>query len=234
MSETGALTIDYCGEVHVVGATDTFSFGRTADLIIDENPFMHRVTGRFHCEAGRWWVTNVGSKSQIEIYDRLTRSKSVLMPGTDQVLPGGEVIVRFSAGPTAYEFDVETDPTEVDRPEIAIGEDSTAVAQDVPLTETQLLLILALAEPVLRDPLSNAAVPHSKDAANRIGWTVKRFNRKLDNVCQKFDAAGVRGLKASSGGLARDRRQRLVDHSVATGVVDATMLDQLDGADEAS
>ena len=232
MSAAGELTIDYCGEIHVIGVDDAFTFGRTADLIIDENPFMHRVTGRFHCEADRWFLANVGSKSQIEIYDRLTRSKSVLIPGTDQVLPGGEVIVRFSAGPTAYEFDVETDAIEVDRPEIEIGDDSTAVAQEVPLTETQLALILALAEPVLRDPLSNAAVPHTKDAASRLGWTVKRFNRKLDNVCQKFDAAGVRGLKASTGGLARDRRQRLVDHCIAAGVVDATLLDQLDVVDQ--
>ena len=228
MSDAGDLTVDYCGEIHVVESGEAFTFGRTADLCVDENPFMHRVTGRFHSDAGRWWLTNVGTKSTIEMYDRITRSKSVLTPGTDQVLPGGQIIVRFAAGPTVYEFDAESASITVDLPDLEISDDSTVAATPVPMTETQLLLVLALAEPILSDPLAKAAVPHTKDAASRLGWTTKRFNRKLDNVCEKFDRAGVRGLKAWSGGLARDRRQRLVDHCVSTGVVDASMLSMLE------
>ena len=228
VNDAGDLTIDYCGEIHVVNDEATFTFGRNADLCVDENPFMHRVTGRFHADGGRWWLTNVGSKSTIEVYDSGTKSRSILKPGTDQVLRGGAVIVRFSAGSTAYEFNAESRPAQIDLPDVELGDDKTAAATAVPMTETQLLLVLALAEPILRDPLANATVPHTKDAANRLGWTTKRFNRKLDNVCQKFDAAGVRGLKATSGGLARDRRQRLLEHCISTGVVDAAMLEQLD------
>ena len=36
--------------------------------------------------------------------------------------------------------------------------------------------------------------PSSADAAARLGWTVTKFNRKLDNVCQKLADAGIRGL----------------------------------------
>ena len=45
------------------------------------------------------------------------------------------------------------------------------------------------------------------------------FNRKLDNVCDKLDKIGVRGLRGGKGNLATNRRLRLVEYAVATHLV---------------
>ncbi|MDR2279604.1 MAG: hypothetical protein LBE07_01980, partial [Gordonia sp. (in: high G+C Gram-positive bacteria)] len=54
------------------------------------------------------------------------------------------------------------------------------------------------------------------------------FNRKLDNVCDKLDLIGVAGMRAGGGRLASNRRLRLVEYALSTGLVsreDLTMLD---------
>jgi hypothetical protein len=71
-------------------------------------------------------------------------------------------------------------------------------------------------------------MPSSAEAAARLGWTMTRFNRKLDNVCDKLDRAGVKGLRGGSGGLATNRRARLVEYAVASRLVTAADLDLLD------
>ena len=51
------------------------------------------------------------------------------------------------------------------------------------MTPDQLLLVLALAEPsLLGDGRCSSVVPASSEAARRLGWTITKFNRKLDNV----------------------------------------------------
>src|SRR2546430_1271144 len=52
----GELTVDFVGERHVVGTDRTFTFGRAADLVIDDaNPYLHRVVGRFAWHDRLWW-----------------------------------------------------------------------------------------------------------------------------------------------------------------------------------
>ena len=86
-----------------------------------------------------------------------------------------------------------------------------------------------LAEPALRGGVRTpAVVPSSGDAARRLGWTTTKFNRKLDNVCQKFAAQGVRGLHGDPGRLASNRRARLVEYALSTRVVIRDDLDLLE------
>ena len=88
------------------------------------------------------------------------------------------------------------------------------------LTASQKVLIVALAEPMLRrEGTGTSAIPSSKQAAARLGWEITRFNRKLDNVCDKLDRRGVRGLRGGPGQLAVNRRARLVEHAVASRLV---------------
>ena len=56
-------------------------------------------------------------------------------------------------------------------------------------------------------------------AAARLGWTLTRFNRKLDNVCQKLADAGTRGLHGGVGRVASNRKARLVEHALSTKLV---------------
>ena len=72
-------------------------------------------------------------------------------------------------------------------------------------------------------------------AAERLGWTMSRFNRKLDNVCDKLDRLGVRGLRGGPGKLASNRRARLVEHAVFSRLVtseDLPLLDQSQDEDD--
>ena len=56
-------------------------------------------------------------------------------------------------------------------------------------------------------------------AAQRLGWTITKFNRKLDNVCEKLAKLGVRGLHGDASRLATSRKARLVEHALATQLV---------------
>jgi hypothetical protein len=112
-------------------------------------------------------------------------------------------------------------------PLATVSDDSTIGA--VPLTPSQKLLILSLAETRLRRIGSGAVeVPSSSDAAARLGWSMTRFTRKLDNVCDKFDRIGVEGLRGGSDGYAVNRRVRLVEYAVTSLVVVAADLPLLD------
>ena len=103
------------------------------------------------------------------------------------------------------------------------------------LTTSQRQLVVALAEHLLAQPTAGrATVPTSAEAAARLGWSMTTFNRKLDNVCEKLDKIGVDGLRGGRGGLATNRRARLVEYAVATRLVSADDLALLDRTDDAS
>ncbi|MCY1237484.1 hypothetical protein D9M72_501840 [compost metagenome] len=106
----------------------------------------------------------------------------------------------------------------------------------VVFTDSQKALIVALAEPMLRrDGTGFSAIPSSADAARTLGWALTRFNRKLDNVCDKLDRVGVAGLRGGGGKLATNRRARLVEHAVTSHLVTAAdlhLIDKMKGADE--
>ncbi len=94
----------------------------------------------------------------------------------------------------------------------------------VALTESQKLLIVVSAEEVLRRSGTGASsIPSSAQAARRLGWSITKFNRKLDNVCDKFDLIGVSGMRGGSGRLASSRRVKLVEYAVASRLVTAVI-----------
>ena len=114
-----------------------------------------------------------------------------------------------------YGFDIHLDqapfePTRVDEPLSG----NTTMGR-VSLTPAQRLLVAASCErALLKGEPGASSVPQSSEAAARLGWAITRFNRKLDNVCQKLTAAGVRGLHGSNDRLASSRRARLVELSL--------------------
>ncbi len=71
-------------------------------------------------------------------------------------------------------------------------------------------------------------LPTNKSVAHRFGWSMTTFNRKLDRMCKKFARSGVSGLVGGPGGLASDRRTRLVEHLVSSGAITLADLDLLE------
>ena len=94
------------------------------------------------------------------------------------------------------------------------------------LTDEQRLLLLALAEGTLRDPHNSDELPTNRAVARRLGWSITKFNRKLDNLCNRFTKLGVGGLRGSIDQLATDRRRRLVEHAIESGLIARSQLDR--------
>ena len=216
-----ALTVEFCGEVNVLEAGQTLTIGREADLSIDDNPYLHRRFLVLSCRDDLWWIANVGSRLSATLADSNGTVQAWLAPGAQVPVVFPDSSVWFTAGPTTYEIELRLEgapfcaTTSLDDPvsgETTIGRLS--------LTPDQLLLLVVLAEPVLlAEGHRSAQIPTSAVAAARLGWTLTRFNRKLDNVCQKLARLGVQGLHGGPERLASSRKARLVEYSVATRVV---------------
>ena len=225
------LVVDIEGEelarVPVGGET---TLGRKANVVIDENKFMHRSLARVYDAGEHWWLGNTGSKIVVSLYDQETGSRSMVPPGASAPLPGNKTVMSFQAGISKYEVNLRSERDVVD---VAIAESLDTIAQDdLELTVMQKQLILALAEQILREPHSKLVIPSTKDAAQRLQWSVTRFNGKLDNVCDKLHKVGVRGVKSTVDDKATDRKRALVEHCVRVGIVTSDDLPLLDQANE--
>ena len=63
------LYLEFCGEDWTLGDGESLSFGRAGDLVIDDNPYLHRIVGRFVCRDGAWWLDNIGSRVTLAVRD---------------------------------------------------------------------------------------------------------------------------------------------------------------------
>ncbi|WP_407358630.1 hypothetical protein LTA6_000697 [Microbacterium sp. LTA6] len=229
MSGTAGVTVEFAGEYFPIEAGGRFIVGREGDLELDENLFLHRHFLEISDDDGLWWLANVGTRLTATVTDSVGGVQAWLAPGARLPLVFETTTVVFSAGPTTYELTLHAaEPTfRATKREHDDGGASTIGA--VPLTLSQRLLILALAEPQLRrDGTGMSEIPTSAKAAERLGWTVTRFNRKLDNVCDKFDRIGVPGMRGGQRTFATNRRARLVEHVIASRLVSREDLALLD------
>lgn len=221
--------VDYCGERFDLNPDRRFSIGREADLSVDDNPYLHRRFLVLHNENGLWWLSNLGTLLSASVSAGDVGFSATLGPGARMPLVFGETTIVFSAGPTTYEISVFADAPAVrsiTEPQ-TIGGDTT---RGVPtLTESQKVLIVVLAEEILRrDGTGASAIPSSAQAAARVGWSITKFNRKLDNVCDKLDQLGVSGMRAGGGKLASNRRAKLVEYAISSRIVTRDDLPLID------
>jgi len=229
------LTVDFAGEVHVLEPGDELTFGRGAsnDLEIDSNPQLHRRFGHLSFRDGFWWLRNNGNRITLELQDQNSRSSATLTSGLETSLTFGKATVAFEAGTTKYEILLQLGSAPISSAPVAFENDDslssmTVDQSQVPLVGDQRLLAVALAESQLRDPHGPLNLPTNKAVAHRFGWSSTTFNRKLDRMCKKYARAGVSGLVGGPGGLASDRRTRLVEHLIASGAVTVADLDLLE------
>ncbi|PYE21083.1 hypothetical protein DFR67_101477 [Williamsia limnetica] len=227
--------VDYCGERFPVSPDQPFHIGREADLDVDDNPYLHRKFLMLHHEEGLWWLSNVGSHLSAGVVAGDAGFQATLAPGARVPLVSGVTAVVFSAGPTTYELDIHsgTTPLVTIEPPAEPTQSGETTIGVVSLTESQKLLIVVLAEEVLRRNGTGASsIPSSAQAARRLGWSITKFNRKLDNVCDKFDQIGVSGMRGGSGRLASNRRVKLVEYAVASRLVTRSDLPLIDAEAE--
>ncbi|GIG57800.1 hypothetical protein Lfu02_21720 [Longispora fulva] len=225
------MTVEFCGESHPVSAGEPLVIGREGRLTIDDNPYLHRHFLQVGDQASLWWLTNLGSRLTATVADEQGMLQAWLAPGARLPLVFDRTFVWFTAGGTTYEFEIVLDdplfvpvaPTASDAGRTTIGR--------MTFTPDQKRLIVALCEQMLRRGTRGAGgIPTSAQAAARLGWQLTRFNRKLDNVCQKLARAGIRGLHGEPGRLAVNRRARLVEYALAARLVEHADLTMLDGS----
>ena len=224
----GDARVEFCGEDYTALTSQPFRIGREGDLTVDDNPYLHRQFLMLHYQGGYWQLSNVGSQLAATIADDRGLVQAWLAPGASLPLVFPCTRVWFTAGPTTYEFTVTLD----DPPFVPVRRDQhvtgTTTLGPGTLTADQHLLLIALAEVVLRRGGQSAGnIPSNAAAAARLGWTVTKFNRKLDNVCDKFTRHGVRGLHGDATRLASTRRARLVEYALAARLVNVSDLDLL-------
>lgn len=241
------VTVVFCGEEYAVSADKGLTIGRTGDVEVDDNPYLHRTFLVVSYEFGFWWLTNTGSTLTATVADEQGLFQAWLGPGARIPLAMRKLIVWFTAGPTTYDFEIHVaspvfksvtaEDADGAHAGADLGDDEVGAATvgRISLTPDQKLLIVALCEPFLRRREAGTnQIPSSADAAKRLDWTLTRFNRKLDNVCQKLADAGTRGLHGGVGKLATNRKARLVEHALSTKLVTDDDLALIDGVPEAT
>ncbi len=213
------IVVEFLDERRVLDPGESLHFGRRGDLVIDEaNPFLHRVIGRFSNRSSVWWISNEGSKLPLVVIGE-DGTRVELPPGGATAVLHGETRVLFDAGSARYEVTCTFRGTTGDEPptgDVLEGEATTDWGT-IPLNFEQRQLLVALCEPRLRSDAG--AVPSNKAMATRLGWSVKKLERKLDYMCRRFTEAGVVGLRGRSGSDAGDRRRRLADHVLRLRIV---------------
>lgn len=231
----GDLALEFCGEwFDPAQAADGFDIGREGDLAIDDNPYLHRRFLRVTQEDGIWWLSNVGSLISATVCDAGGGVQSWLPPGHRLPLVFPTTSIVFTAGPTTYEVTAQLTDAPYHEVRSEDPESGATTIGAISFTTSQKQLIVVLAEPMLRrEGTGLSEIPSSADAARRLGWATTRFNRKLDNVCEKLDRIGVKGLRGGPGLLATNRRARLVEYAVASRLVTAADLPLLDLKDDA-
>ena len=224
----GTLFLEFLGEEIQLEPERTLTFGRAADLVVDpENQYLHRVLGCFASQGDVWFLQNLGRYITLRISDRTGPSRSELGPGDQLPIGFEEFTIGFEAGPATYEIGgALAEPTPLELGE-SLPSDTVEFGL-VNLNEEQRLLVAALAEPLLRGtPNWASRLPGNKEVARRLGWTITKYNRKLDYLCRRLAEQGVDGLQGGSGTLASGRRQILVQHLVDRGLVTPADLELL-------
>jgi hypothetical protein len=212
-----------------------WDIGREADLSLDDNRFLHRRFLRFVWEDGFWWIVNIGASLAATVSDPRTGTQSWLGPGARLPLIFPELVVVFTAGASSYELVVTNPSAPWHDPVVQPPQTGEATIEGMPLTLSQRQLIVALAEPMLRrEGPGVITIPSNAEAAERLGWQRTKFNRKLDNVCDKLDRLGVEGLRGGVSAHATNRRARLIEWAISTGLVTADDLGLLDETSPAS
>ncbi len=224
-----SLSLEFCGEWFHIDPGEPFLVGREGPLELDDNQYLHRRFLVISHVDGMWWIENIGARLSATLADAEGVTQAYLQPGARLPLVDADTTLLFTAGRTTYEMRlVNNQPAYVPSAVSETSESGATTIGPIELTNSQLLLVLALSEPVLTGRGTTSSIPSSQNAADRLGWPITRFNRKLDHVCDRLTRYGVRGLHGGPEKLAVNRRARLVEHAVATRLVTPDMLYRLE------
>lgn len=202
--------------VHLSVVTDAMTFGRTADLQVDEsNRYLHRVVGEFVPRGAGWSLYNRGSTVQLRMF-ALDGVHVVLPPGGYTVLGAHTGTVSFAAGPSNYEltYRMVGAPDRADAPVDVRGEETAEFG--APLTAREIDFMVAFARPILT--ASGLPTPTYAEVAQTYGVKPKTVDATIQRLRRKLHDSGVTHLSST---------ESLVTHLLATGKITYTHLMEL-------
>ncbi len=206
-TEAASLTVRFLGETY--RPTEDLTFGREAELVIDENSYLHRRAGRFRLRSGAWWLENIGSRLRLTMVSS-DGSLIDLQPGASSPLLGMGGEVSLTAGPTRYEIEYELAGNQVTwrdtHPILDKGVDT--MTYGVILTPRELDFVVVLAQGRLTGRLG--PLPSHGEIAEIWGVSHKTVDNTLQRLRSKLRKQKIGYVQSS---------ETLVEYLVTQGLV---------------
>ncbi len=180
------LKVGFAGEEWDV--SERLTFGRSGDIELDNNLYMHRLIGEFFVEDDVWWLRNLGARIYLTAV-AVDGTRLELPPTSMQALASPSGVVRFNAGPTHYELDFAIaglrSPAVDDRP--TVGENTTQAA--VLLTPREVDFLVTFGRSRLLG--FEAEVPTYAEVATTWGVATKTVDNTMQSLRRKLRSAGL-------------------------------------------
>lgn len=206
------------------------TFGRAADLVVDDNPMLHRRLGLLQNDGAYCTLANIGNRITLFV-DGEGGYRAEVPSGRRLLLPEGPGHIRFMVGRSR--FDIEflarfpgAESALVSREE---GHASTLAPKQIDLTPNRRILLTALVESDLTG--DGSARPSTGHLIRRTGMSHRSVERALDEICELLDPDRQLGLAGSPDRPARNRRDLLARYVLETGMITTDDLDLLNQRD---
>jgi len=154
----------YFGGAHRT-ASDSLTFGRAAELVINEDDrFLHRIAGEFVCEGGAWELRNRGSRGPLQLFAS-DGVHVVLPPGGRTVLTAGTGTISCRGGTQTYEITYRLPNLASVLPAPMPTDGDKTATFGAPLTGRETDFMVAFAAPLLT--ASGEPMPTYAEVAHR-------------------------------------------------------------------
>lgn len=207
------LTIRFVSETY--RPVTELTFGRQADLSLDDNTYLHRTAGRFHLRASSWWLENLGGRLRLTMVAS-DGSLLDLQPGATSPLLGDRGEVSITAGPTRYciEYELHDHRRAVtDGDTFRIGGADTMTYGPI-LTPRELDFVVVMAQGRLTGRLG--PIPSHGEIGEIWGVSAKTVDNTLQRLRTKLRNQNINYVNSS---------ESLIEYLVTQGLVSSADLD---------
>lgn len=159
------------------------SFGRAAELEIDDNPHLHRVMGEFVRQGDVWWIVNHGSRLFLTVVGA-DGSRTELPPGGQLAVADAHGSVLITVGQARYELGYRQPHLPDTAPALALPATGNRTHTFTDLTAREVDFLVSFAKPVLDG--TNGPMPSYAEVAASWGVSPSTLDNTLRNLKRKL------------------------------------------------
>ncbi|MEM8924501.1 MAG: hypothetical protein AAGD35_13450 [Actinomycetota bacterium] len=208
-----ALTISFVGETY--RPERQLTFGRQAELSLDENSYLHRRAGRFRLRDDTWWLENLGGRLRLTMVSS-DGSLLDLQPGSSSPLLGDSGEISLTAGPTRYAIEYRLQKVQMavtDSASFRVAGADTATYGPI-LTPRELDFVVVMAQGRLTGRLG--PIPSHGEIAEIWGVSAKTVDNTLQRLRAKLRSQNINTVTSS---------ETLIEYLVTQGLVSLADLE---------